>query len=148
MSSEKWIFGKKGAKIDKRGRPRGYGKEYNYLRDEKGYGTAPEEIVLSEDAPADLLVVASLANFLNGYELDGNVERMCSRWGLDAKKIAKDRVTYSIQIQSIRDTLHEQYRDKIMDLASWMMNETTSGQGSVMAAMTGDYTQYGNPRNK
>lgn len=148
MAKEKWILTFSGAKKDGRGRPKGPGKDYNYLRDVEGYETVPEEIVLDENAPVGLLRAVSLTNFLNGNPMDDNVRSMCERWQINAKAVSDDRVTHSRQIQIMRDYLVDNYSTEIMNLSQWMMNETTAGQGSVMAAMTGDYTRYGKPRNK
>lgn len=134
----------------RRGRPKGSRKP----RPEEislGAGTGeerdqPPEVIVSEDAPTEVAVLASLANFLNGYDMDYIAQSALRRRGIDPETVAKGPDLYAGQVRTVMDQVNKMLNEKYLEMGRYIMGDTTSGMGSVISAMSGERDKWGQPR--
>jgi|GEM_PF-6367044 len=104
------------------------------------------EIVLSEEAPKEALIIAQIRNFLHGYPMTPILEAELVRKGLDVNEFkTKEKNEVAIHLHGIEDYLVEVLASRHEDMGNYVPRGTTASMGSVLPALS-ERNKGGNPR--
>ncbi|HBD02279.1 MAG: hypothetical protein UX38_C0004G0002 [Microgenomates group bacterium GW2011_GWC1_46_16] len=106
----------------------------------------PPEIVLSEEAPIEALIVAAFKNLLNGYPINPLIESELTRRKLNVETFHGSREDWAHQAHAIIDEYDKLLANEHMDMGDYVMYDTTAGMGTVRGAMTGERDKRGKLR--
>ena len=145
----KWSESKQEFITDGRGRRKGSGAvpgAVKALTEGKQSKELPPEIVLSEEAPKEALIIAQIRNFLHGYPMTPILEAELVRKGLDVNEFkTKQRNEVAIHLHGIEDYLVEVLASRHEDMGNYVPRGTTASMGSVLPALS-ERNKGGNPR--
>jgi len=136
--------------VDRRGRPKGSGEvpsAVKALTEGEQSKELPPEIVLSEEAPKEALIIAQIRNFLHGYPMTPILEAELVRKGLDVNEFkTKEKNEVAIHLHGIEDYLVEVLASRHENMGNYVPRGTTAGMGTVLSALSGERNKKGNPR--
>lgn len=106
----------------------------------------PIEIIPKEGASVNELITTSLQNFILGFPLDELSKNILERHGYNAQEVASNPEYRSTIATSIIDKLQKREAEEHLKLGK-PIGRTTSGQGSVTDAASGERDKYGTLRH-
>ena len=106
----------------------------------------PDEIIVNDEAPLEVMIIAAFKNVLNGWPLTPLVEDVLRQRGVDAAKVAADRHFYAGELHNVVDFYTEILAQRYDDIGNYVPQFTTASQGTVMSSMTGARDKRGKLR--
>ena len=129
-----------------RGRPRRKSFLPAWLGGGDRSNNLPDEIIVNDEAPLEVMIIAAFKNVLNGWPLTPLVEDVLRQRGVDAAKVAADRHFYAGELHNVVDFYTEILAQRYDDIGNYVPQFTTASQGTVMSSMTGARDKRGKLR--